>query len=88
MVKEKWVVGPEYDEQLFRRLGAVLKSMEFCLDSEWDGISGSQDISHWELKSPASSLVIDSETYMSLSVEGTAELVQRVRQQFEVNHAL
>jgi hypothetical protein len=88
MVKEKWVVGPECDEQLFRRLGAVLKSMGFNLDSKWDGIGGSQDISHWELSSPDGLLVIESETYVGLSVEGAAELVQRVRQQFEVNHAL
>lgn len=88
MVTEQWVVGPEYDEQLFRRLGAVLKSMGFNLDSKWDGIGGSQDIFHWELKSPDGSLVIESETYMGLSVEGAAELVQCVRQQFEVNHAL
>jgi hypothetical protein len=88
MVTEKWVVGPEHDEQLFRRLGTVLKSMGFNLDSKWDGISGSQDISHWELKSPDGSLFIESETYVGLSVEGAAELVHRIRQQFEVNHAL
>jgi hypothetical protein len=88
MVTEKWVVGPEYNEQLFRRLGAVLKSMGFNLGSRWDGIGGSQDIFHWELKSLDGSLVIESETYIILSVEGTSELVQRVRQQFEVNHAL
>ena len=88
MMTEKWVVGPEYDEQLFRRLGAVLQSMGFNLGSKWDGIGGSQDIFHWELKSSDGSLVIESETYMGLSVEGAAGLVQRVRQQFEVNHAL
>jgi hypothetical protein len=88
MVMEKWVVGPEYDEQLFRRLGAVLKSMGFNLGSKWDGVGGSQDIFHWKLQSQDGSLFIESETYMGLSVEGDAKLVQRVRQHFEVNHAL
>lgn len=88
MAIEHWVVGPEYDAQLFRRLGAVLKCMEFNLDSKWDAIAGSQDVSHWELKSPAGSVVIESETYIGLYVEGPSDLVQRIRQQFEFNHAL
>lgn len=85
MTTEHWVVSSEYDEQLLRRLGIVLKSMGFNLDAQWSGIGGSQDIFHWELKSLNGSLVIESETYMGLSVQGAADLVQHIRKQFEVS---
>lgn len=87
MATERWVVGPEHDEQLFRRLGVVLRAMGFDLSAKWDGVAGSQDISHWELISPDGALIVESETYMGLFVEGPAELVRRVRKQFEATVA-
>lgn len=87
MATERWVVGPEHDEKLFYRLGAVLRAMRFDLGSKWVGGAGSQDISHWELTSMDGALIVESETYMGLSIEGPAELVRRVRQQFEATNA-
>ena len=87
MATEQWVVGPENDEQLFRRLGGVLRAMGFELDTKWDGIAGSQDISHWEVTSKEGALVVESETYMGLSIHGPAELVRRIRHQFEATNA-
>lgn len=78
-----WVVGPEHDENVFRRLGAALRALGFGLGDEWRGVAGSQDVSHWELDSPGGSLVVESETYVGLSVQGPAELVHRLRRQFE-----
>ena len=87
MATEQWVVGPEYDEQLFHRLGCVLRAFGFKLDTKWDGVGGSQDIRHWEITSPEGVLVVDSETYMGLSIHGPAELVCRIRQEFEATNA-
>ncbi len=88
MATEQWVVGPEHDENLFRRLGAVLSAMWFELGPKWDGVGGSQDISHWEIKSVEGTLVLQAETYVGLSVDGPAELVRRVRRQFEATSDL
>jgi hypothetical protein len=86
-MNEQWVVGPEHDERLFRRLGTVLKGMGYDLGPTWHGVGGSQEISHWELTSVEGALVVKSETYVGLSVEGPAELVLRVRRQFEATNA-
>jgi hypothetical protein len=80
---QHWVVGPEHDEKIFQRLGAALRALDFGLGEEWRAVAGSQDVSHWELHSPAGSLVIESETYVGLSVRGAAELVQRLRREFD-----
>jgi hypothetical protein len=82
MTLERWEVGPEHDNELFLRLGTILKAMGFDLGSQWSGMAGSQDISHWSLTSSEGTLVIDAETYMGLSVQGPPELVGRVRESF------
>lgn len=77
------MVGPEHDEKVFRRLAAALRALGFSLGDQWRGLAGSQEVSHWELQSPGGSVVVESETYVGVSVEGPAELVQRLRQQYE-----
>ena len=80
-------MGPEHDEKVFRRLGAALRALGFGLGEEWLAVAGSQDVSHWELHSPAGSLVVESETYVGLSVQGPADLVHRLRRQYEAKLA-
>jgi hypothetical protein len=87
MATERWVLGPEHNNELLHRLGAVLKEMGFKMNGQWAGVAGSQDISHWEVHSPNGTLVVESETYAGLSIEGPAELVRLVRQRFEASNA-
>jgi hypothetical protein len=87
MATERWVVGPEHDDRLFRRLGAALTERGFKLGAEWEGVAGSQDISHWEAHSTQGALTVESETYVGLSVEGPSDLVGLVRERFGGDHA-
>jgi hypothetical protein len=82
MSAEHWIVGPEHDEALFARLGVVLSKLGYRLGSSWDGVGGSQEISHWEIAGLGGNLVVESETYIGLSVSGPAELVSVVREHF------
>jgi hypothetical protein len=83
MILERWEIGSEIEEQLLAHLGTILKSMGFVLSDGWNAIAGSQDISQWQVTSAEGTLTIESETYIGLSVTGPAELIRRVRQQFE-----
>ncbi len=80
---EKWIIGPEYDERVFRRLGGALRDLEFEIDESWWGVAGSQEVSRWELRSPYGAVIVEAETFCGLSVEGPEELVHRIRQRFE-----
>jgi hypothetical protein len=82
MSMQRWVISPEYDEQSFRRLGAVLAQLGFAVQANWNALAGSQDISHWQLSSPIGSLTIERETYVGLWVEGSPEVVERLRTVF------
>lgn len=80
METEKWIVGPESDQDLFRQPGCVLQDLGFILDKKWDGLAGSQEVAQWIVESGQGKLVIEAETYLGLSVEGDRDLVRRVRE--------
>lgn len=92
MSVEVWIVGSETDDSLFKSLGEALRSLGYRLDSEWSAVAGSQDISHWELEGPNGSLVVESETYVGLSVSGSPELLRAIQLEFQrvlpANHSL
>lgn len=79
---ERWQVADEYDDEAFDRLGRALGAMGFHLQGKLGGVAGSQDYSRWELSGPQGVLVVESETYMGLSVEGPPELVRQLRDRF------
>ncbi len=82
MTEEIWIVGSETDNSLFHRLGKALKHCGYEIGSEWSGVGGSQEISSWKLSSPKGTLVIESETFIGLSVQGTKILVQEIKAVF------
>jgi hypothetical protein len=69
-----------------KKLGAVLKSLGFALDEKWNAVGGSQDLPRWEVSSMNGTLVVESETYIGLSVAGPVELVRHVRRGFEARY--
>jgi len=83
MSDENWIVGSEADLNLFHKLGKALKSCGYLMSEEWSGVGGSQEIAHWELSSPKGTLVVESETYIGLSVQGPKNLVQEIKAAFE-----
>jgi hypothetical protein len=83
MSTQRWLIAPEHDEAAFRRVGASLKQLGFEVQENWNALAGSQDISHWELSSPIGALIVERETYVGLWVEGPAEVIDRLRHQFD-----
>jgi hypothetical protein len=75
-----WLVGPEYDETIFKRLGNALSSMGFKTSDHWEGLAGSQEIQNWKFICNSGELTVEAETYVGLSVKGSPELVQQVRE--------
>lgn len=84
MSHEQFIVGVEHDPALTERLGNVLRSLGYNLDTSWHGIGGSQEIGHWVVASPKGQLIIEAETYVGLSVTGPSELVAQVKAFFPV----
>jgi hypothetical protein len=75
MQTRKWVVGDEYDEVVFARLKRALGDLHYSVEDQWSGLAGSQDIHQWRAVSPAGQLIIESETYVGLSVDGPPSLI-------------
>jgi hypothetical protein len=78
--EERWIVGAEYDVGLFDRLGAILRSLGYQLDSKSYGIGGSQEISQWIASGPKGKLIIETETFIGLSISGPNGLVNEIRE--------
>lgn len=83
MQTEKWIVGTEYDEAAFTRLKCALISLRYNVQCGWVGTAASQDIHQWTADCLNGRLVIESETYIGLSVEGPTTLVAELRSQYE-----
>lgn len=79
----KWVVGDEYDEVAFTRLKRALGDLHYSVLDQWSGLAGSQDIQQWTAVSPMGQLVIESETYVGLSVQGLPSLIADLQARYE-----
>lgn len=83
MQAEKWIVGDEYDEAAFARLKRALGNRQYSVRDVWNGVAGSQDIQHWTAVGPGGELIIESETYVGLSVEGPPSLIADLQAQYK-----
>jgi len=77
-VKKKLILGDEYDEALRHRLMDTLASMGATIDAHQWGLGGSQIIQTTKLSLGKDLLVVESETYVGLSLFGAARIVDRV----------
>jgi hypothetical protein len=77
---DTWVVGAEYDTASFKKLKVALHALGYHIGSESFGVGGSQAISTWHVSGPAGALVVESETYVGLTVRGPKELVAQVKE--------
>jgi|GEM_PF-1200341 len=72
------VLGPEYDQRL---RGAVLEVLARLGGTpskhEW-GIGGSQEVRTLEVNIGTDCVILEAETYIGLSVQGPAKLVDRI----------
>ena len=72
------VLGDEYDDALRAALRESLVSLGATgVSSDW-GVAGSQEVEHCEVLIGGKRLVIESETYIGLTVTGDVELTNVV----------
>jgi hypothetical protein len=79
MINTKTVIlGPEYDQELRKRLSAVLATLGAKIDDRSWGVGGSQEVMEIDATVLDSTLHIEAETYIGLSISGVEELVDKV----------
>lgn len=72
------VVGPEFDEGLLNDLRKLLKSMGAePRDADW-AMGGSQELDSMKFDLRGQQILVESETYVGLSVTGPAALVDQI----------
>ena len=78
ILQETIVLGEEYDAKLQKVLIEVLQEIGGVkLDNSW-GVLGSQEVHTLSIKIGAKTLLIQSETYIGISLTGESTLVQEV----------
>lgn len=74
------VLGDEYDDALRARLIAVLQHLgAIPAGPSTRTIAGSQDFEEMDILLDGHPMRIEAETYVGLTLSGSAELVERVR---------
>jgi hypothetical protein len=77
-MKKKLILGNEYDEALRHQLMDVLATLGANIEAHQWGLGGSQIIQTTKLSLGKDLLVVESETYVGLSLFGEARVVERV----------
>ena len=72
------VLGDEHDPAVRQAVLWALETLGAERDGGWDGMAGSQEISHLEFRIGGDWLVLEAETYVGLSLSGPAALVARL----------
>lgn len=77
-MKKKLILGNEYDEALRHALMDALATLGGNIEAHQWGLGGSQIIQTMKVLLGKDLLVVESETYVGLSLFGEARLVDRV----------
>jgi hypothetical protein len=77
-MKKKLVLGDEYDEALRHALMDALASLGATIEAHQWGLGGSQIIQTTKVLLGKDLLVVESETYVGLSLFGEARVVDRI----------
>jgi hypothetical protein len=80
-VKKKIVLGSEHDESLRQALLDCLAALGADIAARQWGLGGSQIIDTTKVTIGKDLLVVETETYVGLSVSGEARLVDRIAAQ-------
>lgn len=77
-MKKKLILGDEYDEVLRHSLMDALAGLGASIEAHQWGLGGSQIIQTTKVLLGRDQLVVESETYVGLSLSGPARVVDRV----------
>lgn len=72
------VLGDEYDESLRERLGRVLSELGACQKARKSGVAGSQDLEIIEYNISGKVIIVESETYIGLSISGGTVIIDKI----------
>jgi hypothetical protein len=72
------VLGAETDAKLRQAVLWALSKLGAVRDGDWQALAGSQDIDHAEFRIGGERVVLESETYVGLSLSGPAMLVEHL----------
>ena len=76
--RRKLILGDEHDESLRAVLMSVLEKMGGGLQSRTWGVGGSQELATLEVEVGGRALLVESETYIGLSITGDEALVEEI----------
>lgn len=79
MAKKTLVLGNEYDDALRRALTDSLTSMGAEIAARQWGLGGSQTLETTNVYVGKDKIVIQSETYVGLTITGESRLVERLK---------
>jgi hypothetical protein len=77
-VKKKLILGDEHDEALRQALMACLGSLGADVAARQWGLGGTQTLETLRVYLGKDLLVVEAETYVGLSIQGEARVVNRV----------
>ena len=83
--KKTVILGPEYDDLLRTTLSNVIKHMKGKSISHSWGVGGSQEIDTELVQIGTEQIVIESETYIGLSIYGAVKLVDHIKDMVSEN---
>ena len=86
MRKKTVILGPEYDDLLRTTLRNIIKRMKGKNISRSWGVGGSQEIDTELVQIGTERIVIESETYIGLSIYGAAKLVDHIKYMVSIEH--
>lgn len=72
------VLGDEYDEKLRKVLLDILRELGAQPADHWYGVGGSQEVERFEVVVDGTSVAVESETYIGLSIAGNEAVVNRI----------
>jgi hypothetical protein len=79
------VLGPEWDNQLRRKLVEALSARSGHARERLAGIAGSQDFEQVTIEIAGDVLIVEAETYEGLSISGPSALVESIQKELSTN---
>ncbi len=71
-------IGAEYDEKVWASLKTAISTLNGKINEKQWGLAGSQEIDFFEVQVEGEKLEVEAETYMGISISGSAELIKKI----------
>lgn len=79
-VEVSFNLGPEYDGALWQRLRGAIKYLGGYIESNEWGIAGSQEVIEYKVVFGSNIILVESETYIGITITGDAELINKIKE--------